>query len=296
MRDYLELVSRPGWSDLQFLSATASDHELYHLDLAQVGESGDHFTNDSAWKAAVARHWAPRVRFFDAALNNGQLGEVPRVEWDLGHVGLRRSAIWPLPEARRLALYLAGHEAAPGGRLVEALAQDEAVMSWVHDPAVPVPSATPDSGTVLRDHADQAAFGAREDTLVFTGAVLAEPLDLAGSVSLEVDVISPPVGADLFAKVLDVAPDGAARLIARGQRVVPAGDAEGSLTVDLGHVGYRVRAGHALQLLLCSSDFPQFLPHPGSPENRWLAEELIKQRVSVRVGGLGKTKLIVHRL
>jgi uncharacterized protein len=35
--------------------------------------------------------------------------------------------------------------------------------------------------------------------------------------------------------------------------------------------GYRIRPGHALGLSLASSDYPTFLPYPGTTENAWLA-------------------------
>jgi predicted acyl esterase len=68
-----------------------------------------------------------------------------------------------------------------------------------------------------------------------------------------------------------VAPDGSARLVARGQQTILApGDAFG-VALDLGHVGYRLPPGHALRLTLASSDAPEFVPAPGTGEHRWLA-------------------------
>ena len=41
--------------------------------------------------------------------------------------------------------------------------------------------------------------------------------------------------------------------------------------LDLGQVGYRLPAGHALRLTVASSDAPEFIPAPGTGEHRWLA-------------------------
>jgi uncharacterized protein len=43
------------------------------------------------------------------------------------------------------------------------------------------------------------------------------------------------------------------------------------VVIDMTHAGYRIRPGHALRLTLASSDYPSFLPHPGTDENPWLA-------------------------
>ena len=42
----------------------------------------------------------------------------------------------------------------------------------------------------------------------------------------------------------------------------------------MGHTGYRVQRGHRLRVHIASSDFPEFVPHPGTDENPWLAEDL----------------------
>jgi uncharacterized protein len=41
----------------------------------------------------------------------------------------------------------------------------------------------------------------------------------------------------------------------------------------MGHTGYRLRPGHRFRLNIASSDFPEFMRHPGTDENPWLATE-----------------------
>ena len=75
----------------------------------------------------------------------------------------------------------------------------------------------------------------------------------------------------LFAKLVDVAADGAAHMLTRGQALITAPDAAAVTVVDLNHCGYRLRPGHCLRLQLAGSDFPLYLAHPGTAEDPWLA-------------------------
>jgi predicted acyl esterase len=56
----------------------------------------------------------------------------------------------------------------------------------------------------------------------------------------------------------------------RGQLALGPG-APAWAEIDMTHAGYRLRPGHALRLALASSDYPNFVPHPGTDENPWLA-------------------------
>jgi predicted acyl esterase len=69
---------------------------------------------------------------------------------------------------------------------------------------------------------------------------------------------------DVFARLLDVAPDGTALRIARGQVHITDAVEPAVVDIDLGQLGYRVREGHRLRLHVHSSDFPEFLPQPRS--------------------------------
>jgi len=55
--------------------------------------------------------------------------------------------------------------------------------------------------------------------------------------------------------------------------------------VYLGHTGYRVEPGHRLRLQVQASDFPVFLPHPGTAENPWDATATRTNRLSLAAGG-----------
>ena len=55
--------------------------------------------------------------------------------------------------------------------------------------------------------------------------------------------------------------------------------------VELAHVGYRLPEGHRLRVQLASSDFPLYLPHPGTDEDPWRAVDGRASEQTVSVGG-----------
>ncbi|MDI6103461.1 CocE/NonD family hydrolase [Actinoplanes sp. NEAU-A12] len=270
--DHRELRRRPGWARNEYLLLEAIDHE-----------NTSHFSagEPATVETMAARYLDPAIEFFDVFLR-GRDTDIPRVRWQLANSGdpsLRAAAAWPLPEAYEMVWRPSGAEAAvrgvPGGTL--AVAPDVAsatapeIASWTHDAADPVPSPVIDPFAFLREFPDERHLADRPDVLVFTAPAGAVPLDLAGPIRLDAVAGSDGPEMDLFARLLDVAPDGTARLIARGQQTIPhPGDAV-AVTIDLGQTGYRLPAGHALRLTVASSDAPEFVPAPGTGEHRWLA-------------------------
>lgn len=268
MRDYTTLDSRPDWAPLQHLWADSIDHENYHLDDMPITAANDHATNDAALQRMLDIYAIPAIDFFDVHLKGlPEAPTIPRVAWHLGHVGYRQSPSWPPPGSTTLRLYL---DPAAGG-LVAQPPSDPTDASWVHDPHDLVPSAVDNSFSFLHDYPDESAVAERSDVVTFAAEPATEPLDLAGPVVLHVALTSTAPSADLFAKVYDVSPDGAAHMIVRGQGHLRSGAYGHLVEVELGHTGYRVRPSHRLRLQLASSDFPEFVPHPGTTEHRWTA-------------------------
>ncbi|MFD5648714.1 CocE/NonD family hydrolase [Streptomyces sp. NPDC127039] len=272
MRDYTELARRPGWAAVQYMIADTIDHENYFLENAPVSPGDDHLVDDDALERMLDSYTGPALEFFDVFLKGAAGPEsLPRVRWKLGHVGWRTSATWPPPRATESTLYLGAPAAAagavPGGDLAARPAAEAESAEWRYDPDDLVPSAATDTFMQLRDHRDERGTADRDDVLVFTSSASDTPLDLAGPVRAVLHVESTAVTFDVFVRLLDLAPDGTARLILRG--CVQA-DAPGEVEVDLGHTGYRIRQGHRLALMIAGSDFPNHLPNSGSLENPWL--------------------------
>src|SRR5439155_6904668 len=129
----------------------------------------------------------------------------------------------------------------------------------------------------------------RGDVLVFDAEPTTAPLDLAGPISLRLALTTTGPSTDLFAKLLDVRPDGEAELVAHGRAHIDT--SARSLTLSLGHAGYRLRTGHRLRLHLHSSDFPEFVLHPGTDENPWLATCGERTTQRIHLGGIDGARL-----
>lgn len=295
MRDYTELAARPAWAAVQYLHADAIDHENYFLENAPVTPETDHMTDEAALERMLDAYTGPALDFFDVFLaGKAHPDTLPRVRWKLGHVGWRTATAWPPPEAIALDLHLCAPQNAtgplPGGALAELPPSAEESVTWRYDPDNLVPSAVTNTFMVLHDHPDERATADRDDVLVFTGPVRAEPLDLAGPVHAVLHAESTAPTFDLFVRLLDLAPDGTARLILRG---CAQPDAPGAWQVELGHTGYRLRAGHRLVLLVTSSDFPNHVPNSGTTENPWLTAAPKAGLQTLRTGPAHPTRLRV---
>ena len=289
MLDYEELTRNPETAPFQYLHAGATDHENYQLEGVPFAESADHATYDDALELMLPRYLGPALDFFDAFLTGrSDPASVPRVRWHLAHGGWQESPSWPPPGATELRLYLAvpGRAAvdAEGGSLVtEPGDRDEA--TWVHDPENLVPSTLVDPFSALFEYPDERAVEARADVLTFTAPARDEPVTLAGRVVVHLEVSSDAPSLFLHAKLVDVHLDGRAHSLLFGQRVVDDPRPGAPVELYLGHTGYRLQPGHRLRLHVASSDFPLFLPHPGTAENPWDATETRTNRQTLATGG-----------
>jgi uncharacterized protein len=275
MRDYTTLTSRADRAHLQYLVADATDHENYQLSDVPIGPATDHDQDDAALQRLVPVYLGPALDFFDQTLRGrGDLAGLPPVRWRLGHDGWHEAAAWPPPGARELRLYLAGRRAtadAEGGSLTRRADSVKAAVRWTHDPDNLVPSTVTDPFAFLREFPDEQAVQARPDVLTFTSHAGQRPLDLAGPARLRVHVGCSAASMHLHAKLADVAPDGSARMLVRGQAHLQAPDPGEAVEISLGHAGYRLRPGHRLRVHLACSDYPLYIWHPGTGENPWHA-------------------------
>jgi hypothetical protein len=297
MRDYTTLRSRPRQAPLQYLVADATDHENYQLADVPIGPATDHDADDAALQRLIPVYLGPALDFFDRTLRGrGELAGLAQVRWRLGHDGWREADAWPPPGARELRLYLADGRVsadADGGSLTARADGAGAAVRWTHDPGNLVPSTVTDPFAFLREFPDERAVESRPDVLTFTGEPHSRPLDLAGPVRLRVHVGSSAASMHLHAKLADVAPDGAARMLVRGQAHVPDPDPGGAVEISLGHTGYRLQPGHRLRVHLASSDYPLYLWHPGTTENPWHAIRGQRNEQTLVTGGAGPSHLSI---
>lgn len=166
---------------------------------------------------------------------------------------------WPIPDGHTVVLQpradgTLAAEPAPAGETAQ-LVNDYASLNVANDALVhEVAGNVPGMGDVL----DQVPESRNPlDTLRFTSAPLAEPLDVVGAPRVTVKQASThQVVQQLVAKVWDVS-DAGAQLIWRGATSGNHGDA---VSFALWPNAHRFEPGHQVVLTLSSVDFPTFKP------------------------------------
>ena len=276
MVDYMALRARPELADLQYLVADSTDHENYHLSEVPIDPEDDHDTDDGSLARMLPVYLGPGLDFFDVFLKGeGHPGDIARAAWFLGNDDWRRSPTWPPPGAREVRLYLGAGERAcdgPDGGVLTVDAESRAgAATWVHDPGDLVPSTPLNPFAFLLHWPDESEVQLRQDVLTFTSDPLDRPLDLAGPVTAMMALGSSAASMHVHVKLCDVYPDGSARMLLRGERLVRGPDPARLVEIPLSHTGHRLLPGHRLRLAIASSDFPLYLPHPGTEENPWFA-------------------------
>jgi putative CocE/NonD family hydrolase len=213
-----------------------------------------------------------------------------------GPRGWHEAVAWPPPGTRELRLHLAGGRAtadAEGGSLTRRADSAKAAVHWTHDPDNLVPSTVTDPFAFLREFPDEQTVQARPGVLTFTAEPSSRPLDLAGPARLRVHVGSSATSMHLHAKLADVAPDGTARMLIRGQAHVQDPDPGKAVEISLGHTGYRLQPGHRLRVHLACSDYPLYMWHPGTAENPWHATRGQPNEQTLVTGGSAPSHLSI---
>jgi putative CocE/NonD family hydrolase len=116
---------------------------------------------------------------------------------------------------------------------------------------------------------DQRLVESRADVLVYTSAVMTEPLEVTGPITVTLHAASSAPDTDFTAKLVDVRPDGYAQNLADGiiraryreSRTTPKPLTPGEVTkfaIDLWATSHVFLPGHRLRLDISSSNFPRF--------------------------------------
>ena len=251
--DVAAIESRPAWAMNHFLRIEPMDHESYYLADTPAQRVEDR--PEDQLRAELPRMLDPALEFFEVFVRgNGAASDVPRVSWALaGTEGMRTSPSWPPPGVRAWPVLEGGSG------------------EWTHDPADLVPSSANNAFAFLLEKPDESPIGDRPDVLVFTTEAIDHPIDLVGPVSARARIQSDGPVMDFFVRVLDMAPDGTALRIARGQVELADATTPTDVAVDLGQVSYRLDAGHRIRVHVSSSDYPEFIPQPGTGDDPWSA-------------------------
>lgn len=219
------------------------------------------------------------LRWFDRWLKGVRNGidEEPRVKLFVQGVNRwRDEPDWPLARAVATPWYFAA-----GGTLgPRPPAADEPPDAYVYDPHQPCPTR---GGNLLMPRTytpgpvDQRPLLERRDVLAYTSEPLPSDLEVTGPVSAVLYAATSAPDTDWVVKLCDVYPDGRSvnvcdgilRARYRNGREAPALVEPGTAqryTVDLWATSIVFRAGHRIQVLVTSSDFPRYDRNPNTGE------------------------------
>ncbi len=221
------------------------------------------------------------MRWFDYWLkgkDNGIMDEPPVRYYVMGDVGnsqapgneWRTALAWPVP-AKPTSYFLK-----PGGALSEKMAvEPESADTYVYDPKNPVPTIGGANLSVKKGPMDQRATGDRKDILKFVTPVLTSPIEVTGRVNVELWAESDAPDTDWMAKLVDVYPDGAERLVldsAARARFRDGLDHEVFMkkgevyrfSIDLWSTSLIFNKGHRIAIHVTSSNDPRFDPNPNT--------------------------------
>jgi predicted acyl esterase len=280
-----------------FLLARAADHS--HHRLRERDEEPDPPYPD--WfELRAADFVGPTLDFLDRFVARRSTAEIPTVRWELAGVGWQTDAGWPPQVAEPRDLFLLHTERAlegPEGGLLAFHPGQAGSVTWKHDPQRYVPSFDGDEAyaPLQSAPADESRLHARNDVLSFTSEAVDRPLDICGPVWLRVRLQSSAPSTHLMAQLVDVYPDGYSRAIVGHARTVSPADGHDLVALELGHAGYRLRAGHSLRLAIASSSYPHFVLHPGTAENPWTATTRSESHQTLHCGEASVTIFTLPR-
>jgi uncharacterized protein len=190
---------------------------------------------------------------------------------------------WPPADARPKELYLDSEGHANGlqgdGVLRAGVSSGDEEDRFTYDPRVPVPTqggaVCCNPGVFPWGPLDQQNIEKRADVLVYSTPPLHSDLEVVGPVKVVLYVASSARDTDFTAKLVDVFPDGYARILTDGilrlryrdslERAAPANPGDTyQITIDAGVTANLFRKGHRLRLEVSSSNFPRFDRNPNT--------------------------------
>ena len=198
------------------------------------------------------------------------------------------------------------------GTLSDSAPLQPETISFVYDPADPVPSVGGEIGGTGDDHEDggfdQRAVEARDDVIVFTSAPLKEDMDLFGLAEVGLTVSSDRPDTDFTVKLVDVYPDGRAFNI--GDTILRMRHRNGVESVSFMEAGQqyditlppillsrRIEKGHQLRVQVSSSNFPTYARNLNTDQDPYTSTDtaIANNTVHVGAGFQSYIRLPVHK-
>jgi putative CocE/NonD family hydrolase len=237
------------------------------------------------------------VDWFDYWLKdapNDVLSRAPVRLFVMGANVWRDEKEWPLARAQPTTFYLhsgGGANTLDGdGRLATTEPSVAPPDRFVCDPSNPVPTGA--RGGYSRTPSDQREIEQRRDVLVYTTAPLTTPIEVTGPVTVHLWAASSATDTDFTAKLVDVHPDGAARMLTDGilraryrrgktSPVLLTPDKAEEFIIDVGATSNVFAAGHRIRVEISSSNFPRFDRNPNTGAPFGTGAELLRAEQTV---------------
>jgi len=178
--------------------------------------------------------------------------------------------------------------------------------SFVHDPGDPIPTLGGRNLNIPAGPHDQRPLAGRPDQIVATSPVLPEAVTVMGKVRAIVHLSSDAPDTDVAVKLVDVYPDGREMLVTDGIRRVRTRygydlashaflgpDSLVRVEVDLWSTAIAFDAGHRIQVVIASSNWPRFHVNPG--DGRPFGEDPDPRTATntIHLGGAHATHLLL---
>ena len=257
----------------------------YHLinDSAKVGEL-DFGPQSLIDLDQLQLRW---LDYWLKGIENGIMDEPPVQIFVMGANRWRFEHEWPLLRTKYVPYYLHRSDQGDGELSVTPPSNAQPLDEFIYDPRKPVPSIG-GNFTFPLDIAgpfDQKPLYDRDDVLVYTTAPLQESVEATGPVKVTLYASSSAKDTDFTAKLIDVYPDGIAfnltdgivRARFRDSPFDPAPLEPGRVyefTIDLWATSNVFRAGHRIQVMISSSNFPRFDRNLNTGKTIWTDPEI----------------------
>ena len=222
-------------------------------------------------------------------LDNGVERQAPVRYYEMGAEAWREGQAWP-PKATSKSFYLGDAAAGKPGILNEAPPRTKGFSSFVSDPMHPVTNSYVDSGA----H-DYRYLASRTDLLTFDTEPLARDLEIAGPIDSDLFVSCDCRDLDIWVRLYDVAPDGAAwnqmnagidvqrasyRDVGQGRQLLRPGQVyevrvTGPVTANV------FKKGHRIRVQVSGSFFPNFSRNLQSGEPESVSAHSVKSAIRI---------------
>ncbi|MEJ7648559.1 MAG: CocE/NonD family hydrolase [Nakamurella sp.] len=166
-----------------------------------------------------------------------------------------------------------------------------------YDPSDPTPSAGGRSlNPMTAGPKSQKDRESRDDVLVFTSAALAQDFTVIGDPVVRLTISGTAASYDLFVRLCDVDPGGTSASVTEGyRRFVASPDApttaDRAVELALAPTGHVFKAGHQIRLQISGGAHPLHLRNPGNADPLHDFTDLVRNELSIRLGG-GRTSAL----